>query len=157
MARYCAISISLTLKQPTFEIAVHVCVSVSACARVDRRHAALDGRPAGRRSAAQWYDAAYPGQWMATAGSAIFIGHGVRRSRRPCGRCAGLPRSCSSTSRATTLFFGWLIVEVSRGCEGKPIVGDARTLMMQWLPVTDPLGIAEDPECGYGQPVRFVS
>ena len=25
MARYCAISISLTLKQPTFEIAVHVC------------------------------------------------------------------------------------------------------------------------------------
>jgi hypothetical protein len=28
--------------------------------------------------------------------------------------------------------------------------------MMQWLPVTDPLRVAEDPECGYGRPEGFV-
>jgi hypothetical protein len=28
---------------------------------------------------------------------------------------------------------------------------------MQWLAVDDPLGIAEDPECGYGRPAGFVN
>jgi hypothetical protein len=55
------------------------------------------------------------------------------------------------------LFFGWLIAEISHVSVAKPQVGDARTLMMQWLPLTDPLCIAEDPECGYGRPAGFVS
>jgi hypothetical protein len=66
------------------------------------------------------------------------------------GDCAGL--------ETASLFFGWLIVEVSRGSEIKPTVGDnARTSMMRWLSTTDPLRIAEDPECGYGEPAGFVS
>ena len=55
------------------------------------------------------------------------------------------------------LFFGWLIKEVSDGPARKPLNGDARTLMKQWLAVTDPLWIAKDPECGYGRPGGFVS
>jgi hypothetical protein len=56
------------------------------------------------------------------------------------------------------LFFRWLIEQVGdRPSEGKPIDRDPRPFMLQWLPVTDPLRIAEDPECGYGQPAGFVS
>ena len=55
------------------------------------------------------------------------------------------------------LFFCWLIVQVSDKSEGKPIDRDPRPLMFQWLPVTDQLRIAQDPECGYGQPAGFVS
>ena len=55
-------------------------------------------------------------------------------------------------------FFGWLIKDAScRKARGEPLNGDARGLMMQWLSVTDPLRIAEDPECGYGFPAGFVS
>jgi hypothetical protein len=64
---------------------------------------------------------------------------------------------CPEQFETAALFFSWLIADVRRRSEGKPIVGDARTLMMQWLPVTDPLRIAEDPECGYGQPVGSVN
>jgi hypothetical protein len=71
--------------------------------------------------------------------------------------CAASGVECPEQFEAATLFFGWLIVDVRRRSEGKQIVGDARTLMMQWLPVTDPLRIAEDSECGYGQPVGFVN
>jgi len=53
------------------------------------------------------------------------------------------------------LFLDELIRQVTR--EAKPIVGDARDMMMRWMPVTDPLRIARDPECGYGQPAGFVS
>jgi hypothetical protein len=55
------------------------------------------------------------------------------------------------------LFFGWLIKDVSRCRPGKCANGDGRGLMMRWLAVTDPLQIAEDPECGYGRPTGFVS
>jgi hypothetical protein len=56
------------------------------------------------------------------------------------------------------LFFGWLIKDASlRGAPGEPSSGEAKGLMMQWLSVTDPLGIAEDPECGYGPPAGSVS
>jgi hypothetical protein len=34
---------------------------------------------------------------------------------------------------------------------------DAKVPMMQWLSVDDPLRIAEDPECGYGQAAGFVN
>ena len=64
--------------------------------------------------------------------------------------------SCCELETAT-LFFGWLIADIGRVSEAKPQVGDARTLMMQWLPLTDPLCIAEDPECGYGTPAGLVS
>ena len=64
---------------------------------------------------------------------------------------------CEGQFETAELFFGWLILDVRRLSKEKPIVGDARTLMMQWLPAKDPLGIAEDPECGYGQPVGFVN
>jgi hypothetical protein len=64
---------------------------------------------------------------------------------------------CPEQFETVALFFSWLIADVRRGSEGKPKVGDAKTLTMQWLPVTDPLRIAEDPECGYGEPVGFVN
>jgi hypothetical protein len=55
------------------------------------------------------------------------------------------------------LFFGWLIKNASRRkARREPLNGDARGLMMQWLSVTDPLRIAEDPECGY-VPTGFVN
>jgi hypothetical protein len=56
------------------------------------------------------------------------------------------------------LFFGWLIKDAShRKGPGEPLNADARGLMMEWLSVSDPLRIAEDPECGYGPPAGFVS
>jgi hypothetical protein len=54
-------------------------------------------------------------------------------------------------------FFGWLIKQVGAQSEGRPRHQGARTSILQWLPVTDPLRIAQDPECGYGQPDGFVS
>jgi hypothetical protein len=54
-------------------------------------------------------------------------------------------------------FFGSLIKNLSRQTPVIPLNGDARGLMMKWLTLTDPLSIAEDPECGYGRPRGFVS
>jgi hypothetical protein len=56
-----------------------------------------------------------------------------------------------------TLFFGWLIKDLNHEFAGESQGTDARVLMMQWLPVTDPLRIAQDDECGYGLPAGFVS
>jgi hypothetical protein len=55
------------------------------------------------------------------------------------------------------LFFGCLIQQLRGSSEGKPIGRDAKALMLRWLPVTDPLRIAHDSECGYGQPMGLVS
>jgi hypothetical protein len=55
------------------------------------------------------------------------------------------------------MFFGWLIKEARMRTPGEPLRGDARWLIMQWVCVTDPLRIAQDPECGYGRPRGFVS
>jgi hypothetical protein len=66
--------------------------------------------------------------------------------------------SCPAEDLETAaLFFGWLVMDVSGSPKPKPTYGDARTMLMQWLTVTDPLRIAEDPECGYGQPAGFVN
>jgi hypothetical protein len=66
--------------------------------------------------------------------------------------------SCDEAELETApLFFRWLIKDISGRPAVHPLNCDAKALMMQWLPVTDPLRIAEDPECGYGQPVGFVS
>jgi hypothetical protein len=65
---------------------------------------------------------------------------------------------CPMEELATAeLFFGWLIKGVMDRSEGKPVVGDAAALMMRWVRVTDPLRIAQDPECGYGVPSGFVN
>ena len=55
------------------------------------------------------------------------------------------------------LFFGWLIEDVTRASKVEPTQGDARALMKKWLPITDPLRIAEDPETGFGGPSEFVN
>jgi hypothetical protein len=46
-------------------------------------------------------------------------------------------------------FFDCLIKSAMDQFKGK-LREDAPALMMRWLPATDPLKIAEDPECGYG-------
>jgi hypothetical protein len=64
---------------------------------------------------------------------------------------------CPEQFETAAMFFGWLIMDVRRASGDKPTIDDPRTLMMQWLPVTDPLCIADDPECGYGRLAGFVS
>jgi hypothetical protein len=67
--------------------------------------------------------------------------------------CGDYAEECESAA----LFFGWLMEDVSCSAPARSIVGEPRELMMQWLTVTDPLHIAEDPECGYGRPEGFVN
>jgi hypothetical protein len=67
------------------------------------------------------------------------------------GRC---PTEVFETAAA---FFNCLISVVREKPKGKPSRRDARALMLQWLPVTDPLNIAQDPECGYGRPAGFLN
>jgi hypothetical protein len=66
--------------------------------------------------------------------------------------------SCPAEEHATaSLFFGWLIKDVTVRPFAAPQCGAPKRLVMEWLPVTDPLGIAQDPECGYELPKGFVS
>jgi hypothetical protein len=59
--------------------------------------------------------------------------------------------NCDAAEFATAAqFFDCLIESVMDRFEGKLIGEDAPALMMRWLPATDPLHIAQDPECGYG-------
>lgn len=46
-------------------------------------------------------------------------------------------------------FFDQVIGEVVRQGRGKRGNGSFRKAMSQWFPATDPLTIAQDPECGY--------
>jgi hypothetical protein len=55
------------------------------------------------------------------------------------------------------LFFGCLIKQVGAQSEGRPGHQDAKTSILQWLPVTDPLRIARDRECGYGMPNGLIN
>lgn len=64
------------------------------------------------------------------------------------------PRKDVATAAA---FFERLIKDVTGRCDGQPIGEDAPAFMMRWLPVTDPLRIAQDPECGYGLPSGCVN
>ncbi|MBR1272938.1 hypothetical protein JQ629_36275 [Bradyrhizobium sp. AUGA SZCCT0222] len=41
--------------------------------------------------------------------------------------------------------------------KGVPVAGDARDRITRWVPVTDPLGIAQDTECLYGVPSGCVN
>jgi len=49
----------------------------------------------------------------------------------------------------TAAFLGRLIEDVMNRSGRQSIGEDAPGLMRRWLPVTDPLRIAQDPECGY--------
>jgi hypothetical protein len=58
------------------------------------------------------------------------------------------------------LFFGCLIKQVGAQSEGRPLHPrhqDAKTSISQWLPVTDPLRVAQDRECGYGKPGGLIN
>jgi len=48
-------------------------------------------------------------------------------------------------------FFDLLIKIVNRRPAGKALDGRPKQLIMLWLSITDPLGITECPETGYGQ------
>ena len=52
-------------------------------------------------------------------------------------------------------FFGWLIEQTRGGAKSKSRREGARISMLQWLPLIDPLRIAQDPECGYGHTFTF--
>jgi hypothetical protein len=54
-------------------------------------------------------------------------------------------------------FFEYVIKETCRWAAPRRSFGYTRSLMVKWLSITDPIFIAGDPECGYGQPVGFVS
>jgi hypothetical protein len=54
-------------------------------------------------------------------------------------------------------FFAWLIKQVGRPSDGRPRTQGARTSMLQWLATTDPLRIAQDPECRYSEPAVPVN
>jgi hypothetical protein len=54
-------------------------------------------------------------------------------------------------------FFGWLIKQAGDDSQHSRRPQGARSSISQWLAVADPLRIARDSECGYGQPVGFVN
>ena len=58
-----------------------------------------------------------------------------------------------------TGFLKTLITDVRRERKpaGRPTAGNAIDKIKRWFPVEDPLRIAQDPECGYGRPARFMS
>jgi hypothetical protein len=55
------------------------------------------------------------------------------------------------------LFFGEIIRQLNAQSKGAPRNEGAKASISQWLPVVDPLGIAQDPECAYRLPVESVS
>jgi hypothetical protein len=65
-----------------------------------------------------------------------------------CGSCS--QEDCGSAEQ----FFGWLIEQVRDRAESKSRAG-ARISMLQWLPLIDPLRIAQDPECAYAHSFTF--
>jgi hypothetical protein len=68
----------------------------------------------------------------------------------------GASGSCAEEQfKTAALFFGWLIKELRNWSDSRQDA--ARTQVMHWLSMTDPLNIARDPECGYRQPTGFVS
>jgi hypothetical protein len=68
--------------------------------------------------------------------------------------------SCAEEECATAeRFFYWLIQVVRMHLEGSQRQRRSRGTgdsILGWLAVTDPLRIAQDPECGYGQPISSV-
>lgn len=55
------------------------------------------------------------------------------------------------------LFFGEIIRQLNAQSKGAPRHESARASILRWLPVVDPLRIAQDPECAYGLFVGSVS
>jgi len=67
--------------------------------------------------------------------------------------CEGPPGELGTAE----LFFGCLIKQVGAQSEGRPRHQAAKTSILQWLPVTDPLRVAQDRECGYGKPDGLIN
>ncbi|MEH2506389.1 hypothetical protein V1290_005200 [Bradyrhizobium sp. AZCC 1578] len=66
--------------------------------------------------------------------------------------------SCAEEELATAQsFFACLIRLVGEHSEAGRRSQNAGSSILQWLAVTDPLCIAQDPEFSYGQPSGFVS
>ena len=66
--------------------------------------------------------------------------------------------ACPEGELATAgLFFGCLIRQVGEHAEGSSGSQGARDSILKWMDFADPLHIARDPECGYGQPTGSVS
>jgi hypothetical protein len=62
--------------------------------------------------------------------------------------------SCEEEEFSTAeRLFGWLIKQAHGGAGRQARKGDAKAAILAWLPVSDPLWIARDPECGYGRVV----
>ena len=57
--------------------------------------------------------------------------------------------SCGEDLGTAERFFDRLIQEVNGQPKGKRSHGNAQALILEWLPESDPLRIARDPECGY--------
>ncbi len=60
---------------------------------------------------------------------------------------------CATADR----FFFWLIKEVDMQTKGSGHSQYPGGSVLRWLAVTDPLRIAQDPECGYGEAAHLVS
>ena len=57
--------------------------------------------------------------------------------------------SCPEELTTVENFFGWLIKGVRRHSSGRRRSASAKGAMAKWLADSDPLRIAEDPECQY--------
>lgn len=57
--------------------------------------------------------------------------------------------SCPEELTTAENFFGWLIKGVRRHSSGRRRSASAKGAMAKWLADSDPLRIAEDPECQY--------
>jgi hypothetical protein len=51
-------------------------------------------------------------------------------------------------------FFSWAIRQLPRWSKSGTHKEGARASILQWVPLLDPLHIADDPQCGYGVPLR---
>jgi hypothetical protein len=92
---------------------------------------------------------------IATAYEPKLVGHvALEQFAEAVGGCCA-EEECATAER----FFYWLIKAVGMHPESsrRRRSRDARGAMLRWLAVTDPLRIAQDPECGYGEPAGFVS
>jgi hypothetical protein len=59
--------------------------------------------------------------------------------------------SCAEDFGTAERFFAGLIKQMSEQPKGNPGHGGAQASILEWLPATDPLRIAQDAECRYRQ------
>lgn len=88
---------------------------------------------------------------IATTCEPKLVGHiALEQFAEAVGGCCA-EEECATAER----FFYWVIKEVGMQTKAsRRSSQDARSSMLRWLAVTDPLRIAKDPECGYDEPRR---